>query len=119
MKILQTAEKILSTLGITASQSLGKHLLNRKILMGFITLAISIFSQFAFLLCVANTFMDYAEFAYLATTTASIFACFSRTIFDMQRLFDMIVDFERIVAKSKSILSSKSKKSDTQLKLYS
>lgn len=101
MKIFQTAERKLASLGITPNQSLKNHPFNRQISMGSFIFAVSISSQFAFLFRFANTFMDYTASAYLIATTISIIVCFVSVVFERQKLFDIIEGFKQIVNMSK------------------
>lgn len=101
MKIFQTVEKKLAILGFTPNQSLETNLLNKKILMGALILAVSILSLFAFLFRLANTFMEYTKSAYLIATTIATIVCFVSVVFKMQNLFDIMVGFRQIVNMSK------------------
>lgn len=103
MKIFQSAEKRLAVLGLTPNQSLKTHPFNRKILVGSLVFAVSILTQFAFLFRFAHTFMEYTASAYLIANTVSTTVCFVAIIFNMRKLFDIIVGFEQIVNMSKWI----------------
>lgn len=101
MKILRIAKKKLAILGITLNQSLESHPFNRKISMGSFIFGFSIFSHFAFLLHLADTFMEYTESVYMTCTTISIAVSFLSTIFQMRKSFEIIVGLEKIVKMSK------------------
>lgn len=69
--------------------------------MGSFIFAVSLLTQFAFLFRFAKTFMDYTASAYLIATTISISVCFMSVLFEMRKLFDIIVGFKQIIGMSK------------------
>lgn len=105
MKIFQTIRKQFAIVGIenTSNQSNRKLALTKKIVCGFI-LCLTIVSQFLYVLCVANGFMENIEAVCTFSASIIIFVGFMALVFRRTLLFESIDMIERLVDSSKLFL---------------
>lgn len=98
MKLLQSAQKTFTILGISST----KRPFNGKILMFVVLFVLWIGLYATFLLNIASTFEDYTENIYLTASTSIIFSCFMVIVFKMETVFEFLDGLEIFSNKSKS-----------------
>lgn len=95
-QIFYTIQKNFEILGISANQSLQKCPLNERILLGFVLLAMCLFSFLLYVFNEANSFMEYTQSVYL--TGAVVLISFTNVIvvIQMKKLFDFIISVKNL-----------------------
>lgn len=103
MKIFRTVRKYYAILGIDSSnQSPQKHHFSKREICGLFSLGCLIISQFAYILCVASSFMGYIEaICALSVTTILLGSC-ATIIIKKIVLFELYDRIEKLIDTSKA-----------------
>lgn len=109
MKILQSVQKIYAKLGLCAP-TFSPNL--RNVLTLFILSQVSI-SSIVYLLLEANTFMEYAESFYAASTTFITWLNFTIVLIDTENLFTLFQDLENAISRRNTSNDVKSDENNT------
>lgn len=106
MKILKIVQKHYAILGIDrpTHQSNQKYPFGIRVFCGFLLYAYFIVSLLAYILYVANDFMEYIECICTVSGNMIIFVCFAAVVFRKITLFGMIDNIEKFMNTSKTEL---------------
>lgn len=98
MKVFQRIQKQYAILGISASNQLTRTLpFSKRVLFGFLSISIEIFSQFVYTFHVANDYMTYIDCICATSTTILIFICLAAMVFRKSTLFEIIHEIEELI----------------------
>lgn len=101
MKLFNLLQTNLATLGICSNQSP----YNAKLLMSFLIYAINIPLYGMFFLYEAKTFLDYINAIYVESASIFFAICLTNIVFKKTELFNFLLNFHKIVNKSKWTLN--------------
>lgn len=99
MKILQTVQMNLETLGISSIQS-AQAFYNGKALLYLLLCGSLIIMNCVFLIDVAKSFEEYTDSIYIASVSVAVFFSLLFLISRMASLFELIDNLEKIVDES-------------------
>lgn len=126
IKISQLTQKNLAIIGICPELVMQSYPLDQKILMGLSALGLTIISILKFFFYEARTFYEYTQSSYIGSVAILMFFCLFIAAFEIEKLFDLINDYENHVNASEfqSILPgilffSRKIKSHFSIKIFS
>lgn len=98
MKVFQRIQKQYAILGISASNQLTRTLpFSKRVLFGFLSISIEIFSQFVYTFHVANDYMTYIDCICATSATIVIFICLAAIVCRKSTLFEIIHEIEELI----------------------
>lgn len=97
MKILQLVQKNFATLGVSPNLSLQPYPFNTKIIIGFVTLSLSLSCNLVFAISEAKTFTEQTQSIYMVSLTVLIMFALTIIILKVNKLFCLIDDCENLV----------------------
>lgn len=108
MKIFTLIQTHYATLGIDrpSNQSTQTNPINNRILFGFSLFGCLISSQFVYIFCVANGFMDYIVCTCVTSESIIICVCLAAIVFRKAKLFGCIDNIEKLTNASEPIFNS-------------
>lgn len=105
MQIFQVIRVHLAALGIETKPSTGQSSFSGKLSMSFILLVLSIISSVLFVICEADTVIEFMQCFSVISAIVENSVSFVAIVWQRQRLFNYIEIVESIINKSKSTQS--------------
>lgn len=96
MKVLQATKRCFAAIGITRNLSVQSYPVNRKVLIGFLTLLMTCICSFAFTFYKAETFAEYTQSVYIGAMAALINFYLINAAVNVKRLLKLFDDLTKI-----------------------
>lgn len=97
MKLFQECQKNFATLGINSNQQM---CINGRMLITYLVLGLGLIGFVVYLFFEANTFQEYSNIAYTATSMTVALTVFTNIVSKTAALFKLIHNFEEVLEKS-------------------
>lgn len=102
LKIFQIIQKQYTILGISR---VSNQVTDKRVRRGFLLFALLFISHFAYILHVANGFMEYVQGICAFFSSVIVFVCFTSKTFRKAKLFESIDNIEKIIDSSEPIFT--------------
>lgn len=101
MKFFALIQYYFAFIGIDAYHAKQKQLLNKRSVTALTVIGLSIISKMIFLICKAQSLLEYTESLYVVSTVIGIALVFIIVLCEMPEIFEVMNDYELIVNERK------------------
>lgn len=102
MKIFKLIRKYFADVGLAASQSQQADRLNARNVTILLTFGLNVILAGAYIVYGTTDFHEYVESIFGCSTVAAIAIAFASIVWDMQKIFKFLSNFDQIISKSKT-----------------